>query len=251
MSEILIVEDDPSIVRLLDAILHRGGYLRVSAGTMQSAQAILAGGGIDAVLLDLGLPDRDGLELIAAIRHQSSVPIIAVTARQDVTNKIAALDLGADDYVTKPFDGDELLARLRSALRRTGDVTPANRLLSFGPLNMDVARHQLLCRGEPVRLTPREFVLLRLLIEADGRIVTHTALLETVWGMAHVNDVDYLRVAIRALRLKLEVDPAQPCLIRNEPGIGYRLFACYAAAQREHMADEAMSNLKSRKFDQP
>ena len=223
MSRILIVEDDPSIVRLLTALLHRGGYASVSVATMVAAQSRLADGGIDAILLDLGLPDRDGLELIAAVRPRSSVPIIAVTARQDVTNKIAALDLGADDYVTKPFDGDELLARLRSALRRTGALKPVDSTICFGPLTMDVARHHLLCRDQPIGLTPREFALLRLLIEADGRILTHATLLETVWGKAHVHDVDYLRVAIRALRLKLELDPAQPTLIRNEPGIGYRL----------------------------
>lgn len=224
MSRVLIVEDDPAIVRLLDAILRRGGHDVVSTGTTRTAQAMLAGNDIDAVLLDLGLPDRDGLELIAAIRPSSTVPIIALTARHDVADKIAALDLGADDYVTKPFDGDELLARLRSALRRTAAAAAqGNHPLVFGPLVMDVARHILLCRGEPVSLTPREFALLRVLINAGGRILTHAFLLEQVWGKAHVNDVDYLRVAIRALRLKLEVDPAQPGLIRNEPGIGYRL----------------------------
>lgn len=228
MSRILIVEDDAAIVRLLEAIVRRGGHDVASTGTTRAAQAMVAGGGIDALLLDLGLPDRDGLELIAAIRATSALPIIVVTARHDVADKIAALDLGADDYVTKPFDGDELLARLRSALRRSGGrsgggAAQGDRPLHFGPLVMDVARHGLLCRGEPVSLTPREFALLRALIEADGRILTHAALLEQVWGKAHVADVDYLRVAIRALRLKLESDPARPLLIRNEPGIGYRL----------------------------
>jgi two-component system KDP operon response regulator KdpE len=224
MSRILVVEDDPAIVRLLDAILRRGGHDVVTAATTRAAEAALTNRGIDAVLLDLGLPDRDGLEFIAAVRLFTSVPIIAVTARHDVADKIAALDLGADDYVTKPFDGDELLARLRSALRRTGAASPtARQILSCGPLKMDIDRHELSCRGELVSLTPREFSLLRVLIDADGRIVTHASLLEQVWGKAHINDVDYLRVAIRALRLKLESEPANPQLIRNEPGIGYRL----------------------------
>lgn len=224
MSRILIVEDEPAITRLLEAVLRRGGYDVQTAATARAGQAALAHGGIDAMLVDLGLPDRDGLELIETIRRTSAIPLIAVTARHDVADKIAALDLGADDYVTKPFDGDELLARLRSALRRTSASAPAaDRTLAFGPLMMDVARHLLECRGQPISLTPREFSLLQALIEADGRILTHAALLERVWGRAHVDDVDYLRVAVRSLRLKLEEAPAEPLLIRNEPGIGYRL----------------------------
>ncbi|WP_068076313.1 response regulator transcription factor [Novosphingobium lentum] len=223
MNRILAVDDEPAILRLLGAVLGRGGYDVVPASDAAAAMAALARGGIDAIVLDLGLPDRDGLEVIAAVRASSQVPIIVVTARSDVAEKIAALDLGADDYVTKPFDGDELLARLRSALRRARPDGRSAEQLVHGPLRIDFARHVLTRDNAPVALTPREFAVMGALIEAGGRIVTHAALLEKVWGKAHVHDVDYLRVVVRALRLKLEADPAHPDLIRNEPGIGYRL----------------------------
>ncbi|MFO1260518.1 MAG: response regulator transcription factor [Sphingomonadaceae bacterium] len=224
MTHILVVDDEPAIRRLLSGVLERGGYQVELADTVRAALRIVEQGQVGAVLLDLGLPDRDGLEAIAAIRAKHSLPIIVVTARDDTAEKITALDLGADDYVTKPFDSDELLARLRSALRRAGLAAEAVEVLSFGPLTLDRTRHEATCRGEPVTLTPREFAVLEALMEAGGRILTHTALLERVWGKAHRDDIDYLRVVIRALRVKLEVDPAQPTLIRNEPGIGYRLI---------------------------
>ncbi|HEX7710173.1 MAG TPA: response regulator transcription factor [Sphingomonadaceae bacterium] len=224
MSRVLAVDDEPAIRRLLAAILTRGGHEAATAANAREALALLARGGIDAVLLDLGLPDRDGIELVGAIRAESQVPIIVVTARSDVSEKIAALDLGADDYVTKPFDADELLARLRSALRRAesnGEARPES--VEFGPIAIDRARHEARLNGAPVALTPKEFAVLETLTEAGGRVLTHAAILERVWGKAHVADVDYLRVAIRALRLKLEADPSAPRLIRNEPAIGYRL----------------------------
>jgi len=223
MSRILIAEDEPAIRRLLGAILTRAGHAPVFAENGREALAVVERGGIDAVLLDLGLPDRDGLEVLSAIRSRHALPILVVTARGDTTEKIAALDLGADDYVTKPFDGDELLARLRSALRRAGHAQQADTPVSFGPVMLDAGRHEVTCRGASVSLTPREFAVLQALVEAGGRVLTHAALLERVWGKAHIDDVDYLRVVVRALRLKLELDPSQPALIRNEPGIGYRL----------------------------
>jgi len=224
MSRVLTVDDEPAILRLLAAILARGGHEAIQAATGREALALLGRGGIDAVLLDLGLPDRDGIELVGAIRAGSPVPIIVVTARSDVAEKIAALDLGADDYVTKPFDADELLARLRSALRRAeaaGTVRPE--AIEFGPIAVNRGRHQATLYGRPVALTPKEFAVLEALAEAGGRVLTHAAILERVWGKAHLADVDYLRVVIRALRLKLEQDPSAPKLIRNEPAIGYRL----------------------------
>lgn len=223
MNTILVAEDEPAIRRLLATILTRGGYEPVFAQNGREAMGAVERGGIAALLLDLGLPDRDGLEVLSAIRARHDLPILVVTARGETAEKIAALDLGADDYVTKPFDGDELLARLRSALRRAGQARPADAPILFGPVALDSARHEVTCRGTPISLTPREFAVLQALVEAGGRVLTHAALLERVWGKAHVEDVDYLRVVVRALRLKLELDPAQPALIRNEPGIGYRL----------------------------
>jgi two-component system KDP operon response regulator KdpE len=220
MSLVLAVDDEPAILRLLSAVLTRGGYEIATAADAKNALAQVERA--DAVILDLGLPDRDGLELIAAIRAKSAVPIIVLTSRHDVADKITALDLGADDYVTKPFDGGELLARLRSALRRTGGAGATDRI-EHGPIVMDIARHEVSHDGRAVALTPREFAVLQALIEAQGRVLTHRALLERVWGKAHGEDVEYLRVVIRALRLKLEVDPSAPALIRNEPAIGYRL----------------------------
>lgn len=225
MKRVLAVDDEPAILRLLGAVLARGGFEAVTAATAHEALAEIARGRIDAVLLDLGLPDRDGLEIIAAIRARSALPVLVLTARDETAEKITALDLGADDYVTKPFDGDELLARLRSALRRAGAIEGGGGggALTHGPITMDIARHAVTCHGQPVALTPREFAVLEALIGAGGRILTHAALLERVWGKAHVGDVEYLRVVVRALRLKIEVDPSDPRILRNEPGIGYRL----------------------------
>jgi two-component system KDP operon response regulator KdpE len=225
MSCVLIVDDEPAIRRLLEAILSRAGYEVIAAEDAEGALAALASGGIDLALLDLGLPDKDGLEVIAAVRHMNStIPIIVLTARHDTAEKIAALDLGADDYVTKPFDGDELQARLRSAMRRAGAAfNDGGEQLEFGSITMDLARHEVRRDGSLVSLTPREFAVLKALLEASGRILTHATMLEKVWGKAHVEDTDYLRVVIRALRVKLEVDPSEPRLIRNEPGIGYKL----------------------------
>lgn len=222
MNRVLLVDDEPAILRLLGAVLARGGYETVSAPTASAALAQLRHGGLAAAVLDLGLPDRDGLELIPMLRG-AGVPVIVLSARDDVAEKVAALDLGASDYVTKPFDGEELLARLRVALRQAGTVA-AHEVLSYGPIRIDTARHEASVDGRLLPLPPKEFAVLQALVEAGGRILTHAALLEKVWGRAHVEDVEYLRVAIRALRLKIEADPAHPRLIRNEPGIGYRLM---------------------------
>lgn len=222
MSRILCIEDERAIRRLLEVVLIADGHEVLCAGTAREALSMLHDGSIDAVLLDLGLPDRDGLEMIPAIRAVVAAPVIVVSARSDVTEKVAALDLGAADYVTKPFDGEELRARVRAALRGPA-LTSADDRLCHGPVTIDLGRHRAEVSGRPVSLTPKEFALLTALVRANGRIVTHAALLERIWGKAHVDDVEYLRVAVRALRLKMEVDPANPTLIRNEPGIGYRL----------------------------
>lgn len=223
MTQVLAVDDDAAIRRLLGAVLQRGKFDMVPAANAQEALRCLDKGSIEAVVLDLGLPDRDGLELIAAIRERLMIPIVVLSARSESTEKIAALDLGADDYVTKPFDADELLARLRSALRRAAPAA-LSEVISFGVVSIDVARHVVKVDGRDVALTPREFDVLTALTRAEGRILTHTALLEEVWGKAHRNDVEYLRVVIRALRLKIEANPSEPQIIRNEPGIGYRVL---------------------------
>jgi len=228
MSLILCVDDEPAILRLLEVVLKRDGHTALPAADARAALSALANPAIAAVLLDLGLPDRDGLELLGAIRAVSCAPVIVVSARGEVGEKVAALDLGAADYVTKPFDGDELLARLRAALRAAGPggghTGPAgDGAIVHGPIRIDAARHTAEIAGRALALTPREFAVLSVLAEAGGRILTHSTILEAVWGKAHRDDVEYLRVVIRALRLKLEDDPAQPRMIRNEPGIGYRL----------------------------
>ena len=222
MSRVLCIDDEPAILRLLAVVLEHDGHEAISAASGREAMAMLARGGIDAVLLDLGLPDRDGLELIASIRSQSAIPVIVVSARGDIAEKVAALDLGAADYVTKPFDGEELRARLRVALRN-GRASQKGGELVHGPIRMIPDRHEAEIAGQPVALTPKEYAVLQALVEAGGRIMTHATLLELVWGKAHRNDVEYLRVAVRALRLKIEADPSQPTIIRNEPGIGYQL----------------------------
>lgn len=223
MSHILVVDDELAIRRLVATILARGGHEAVAAASAAEALAIASRKAPDAAIIDLGLPDRDGLELVAALREQGGFPILVLSARTEVSDKIAALNLGADDYVTKPFDGDELLARLRSALRRSGAGTLAGSAITHGPITIDRDHRRTTVGEREISLTPREFDVLEMLVAAGGRVLTHRQLLEKVWGKAHAGDVEYLRVVIRALRLKIEENPSQPSLIRNEPGIGYRL----------------------------
>lgn len=219
---VLLVDDEPHVRRLLSAIVTRGGFVPAEAATGREALAAIEAGGVDAVLLDLGLPDRDGLEVLTALRAFGPVPVLVVSARDATTEKVAALDLGAEDYLTKPFDGDELLARLRAALRRRPDAP--NTAVRAGDVAIDLDRRLVTRAGEEVRLPPKEWALLAALARHPGRVVTHAQLLRAIWGPAHENDVEYLRVAARGLRLKLEAEPSRPRLLRNEPGIGYRLI---------------------------
>lgn len=216
---VLIVDDEPGIRRLVSVVLGRGGFVAHEAADARSA-LLLAERGPDAAVVDLGLPDRDGLELVAAFAARG-LPTLVLSARQDTADKVAALDLGADDYITKPFDGDELLARVRAMLRRAGRREDG--ALTHGSFRIDPAFHRATLDGRALDLTPREFALLSALVAGSGRVLTHKALLEQVWGAAHAGDLEYLRVAVRALRRKTEANPSMPALILNVPGIGYRI----------------------------
>lgn len=221
---ILIVDDEPAIRRLVRGAVERAGYAVEEAATAAQALSAARHQHCALVLLDLGLPDRDGLELVPLLKALGC-SIIVLTARGAIDEKVAALDLGADDYVVKPFDTNELLARTRTALRHRSNGTEPSGVISIGHISLDVLAHKVLRNGIDVRLTRREFAVLTELARHPGRVITHTHLLRSVWGEAHVTDVEYLRVAMRGLRLKLEDNPAMPTLLRNEPGVGYRLEA--------------------------
>lgn len=222
MPLILIVDDDMAIRRLMRGALERAGYGVAEAANACSALTQARHERCELVLLDLGLPDRDGLELVPLLKsmHRS---VIVLTARDMTTEKVAALDLGADDYVVKPFDTEELLARIRTTLRHRNDQPTVDGVLVTGALRIDVASHKVSFEGKEVRLTRKEFALLSELSRYPERVITHLQLLRAVWGEAHIDDVEYLRVAVRGLRLKLEQNPGDPQLIQNEPGVGYRL----------------------------
>ena len=218
---ILIVDDEMPIRRLLRVSAERSGFSIEEAATAAAALGSLDRSKPRLVLLDLGLPDRDGLELIGPFRDKG-VPIIVLTARDGSSEKVAALDLGADDYVTKPFDSEELLARIRSCLRRADRSAGVTRKITVGQIEVDLDAHSVRRSGAEAKLTPKEFSLLAELAAHPGKVLTHTYLLREVWGPAHTDNVEYLRVTVRSLRKKLEDDPSVPTLILNEPGIGYR-----------------------------
>jgi two-component system KDP operon response regulator KdpE len=221
--DVLIIDDEPAIRRLLIGALDRAGIAHVEAAT--AAEALRIAGAAPAplvALLDLGLPDRDGLEVVPQLAALG-LSVIVLTARDATEEKVAALDLGADDFVTKPFDSEELLARIRSALRRKAGPLSTSARREFADGHIDRDSHEVTIRGERADLTPREFDLLWTLADHPGRVVTHERLLELVWGSAHRHDLNYLRVAVRSLRRKLECNPGEPQLIINEPGVGYRV----------------------------
>lgn len=219
---LLVVDDEPPIRRLLSTGLMRAGYQVVEAGTAREALVSVQIDKPDAVLLDLGLPDRDGLELVPLIKAAGAA-LLVVSAREATEQKVAALDLGADDYVTKPFDTEEVLARVRTALRHRLSVETEAPIVQIGDIEIDLARRLVRRSGEEVHLTPKEFGFLAELAKHPGRVVTHLHLLRTVWGPGHEQDVEYLRVAARGVRRKLEGDAIGSSIIRNEPGVGYRL----------------------------
>ena len=219
--KIVIVDDEPAIRRLLRAAIERAGYAVVEVGSAKEALSAVSIDRPDAVLLDLGLPDREGLELVPVI-VKSGAAVVVISAREATQEKIAALDLGADDYVTKPFDTDEVLARLRRVLRQrvTSNGQPT---LQIDGLEIDLLARRVRRAGQDVHLTPKEYAVLAELAKHPGRVLTHTHLLRAVWGPAHEQDVEYLRVVARELRKKIETDPSRPQIIKTEPAIGYRL----------------------------
>lgn len=220
--KILVVDDETAIRRLLRSAFQRDGYVVIEAADAREALAAIDIDKPDAVLLDLGLPDRDGLELVPIIKAKGS-SLIVVSAREATREKVSALDLGADDYVTKPFDTEEVLARVRTALRQRLRIGNEEPILSLGSVVIDLGTRTVTRYGEEVHLRPKEYGFLAELARQQGKVVTHANLLRTVWGPAHEQDLEYLRVAARGLRKKLEDDPSQPRLIRNEPAVGYRL----------------------------
>jgi two-component system KDP operon response regulator KdpE len=222
-AKILVVDDEPAIRRLLQATLEHAGYRVAAAGTGREALSLIDIEKPDLVLLDLGLPDRDGLGLLPLIQASGGTRAIVVSAREAVDDIIAALDLGAIDYVTKPFDTAELLARIRAALRQQLASQAERRQVQAGDLCIDLLDRRVLRSGSPVHLTPKEYGVLAELARHPGRVITHGQLLRTVWGPAQAEHVEYLRIAVRGLRQKIEPDPARPRLVINEPGVGYRL----------------------------
>jgi two-component system KDP operon response regulator KdpE len=228
---ILIVDDEAAIRRLLHAALVRHGYRVVEAEDARSALSALHIDHPDAVLLDLGLPDRDGLELVAHLKSAGTA-VVVVSARDATDQKVAALDLGADDYVTKPFDTEEVAARIRTALRHRLSVGVDAPIVQVGNIEIDLLGRLVKRDGIEVHLTPKEYGFLAELAKQAGKVATHAQLLRSVWGAGHENDVEYLRVAARGLRKKLDEGPSAPSIIRNEPGVGYRLIVASALADR-------------------
>jgi two-component system KDP operon response regulator KdpE len=220
---VLVVDDEAPIRRLLRLALERGSYHVVEADSGKAALAMIAAEDPAIVLLDLGLPDLDGLELIPLIRKKSQATILIVSARDATDEKVTALDLGAADYVTKPFDTQELLARVRAALRHRIIADGGQSAITVAGLTIDLLAHRIIRDGTEIHLTPKEFIAITELARVPGRVITHHQLLRAIWSNDYERHVEYLRVLIRSLRQKVEIDPARPALIVNELGIGYRL----------------------------
>lgn len=221
---VLIVDDEPPIRRFLKTALSAQAYRVEEAGDGETALEFLKRNPVDLMVLDLGLPGMDGLEVLRRLRGQgAAMPVIILSSRDDEAGKVAALDLGADDYVSKPFGIEELSARIRAALRHRLQQDGEKPLFRSGDLAVDLVRRVVTVRGAEVKLTPREYDLLRLLIAHAGKVLTHKFILKEVWGGE--TDVQYLRIYIRTLRQKLEADPEQPQMILTEQGVGYRLRA--------------------------
>ena len=222
---VLLIEDEPQMRRFLRTALGANDYRLVEAATAKEGLAQAAARNPDVILLDLGLPDRDGLEVAKELREWSATPIIVLSARGREQDKVAALDFGADDYLTKPFGVEELLARIRVALRHAAmpPGTAPEPIFESGHLKVDLPARRVWRAGEEVHLTPTEYKLLAVMVRNAGKVLTHRQLLKEVWGINYVNQAHYVRVYVAQLRQKVEADPARPRLLLTEPGIGYRL----------------------------
>ncbi|KPF99697.1 response regulator transcription factor [Rhodopseudomonas palustris] len=222
-SRVLVVDDEPAILRFLKPALEANNYDVAHAATVAEAIKRIAADAPDIVLLDLGLADGDGKEVIRQVRAWSDLPILVLSAREREAEKIESLDLGADDYVNKPFNTGELMARMRAALRHRMQRKSEPVTLAVGGIEIDVLRHRVTRGGAEIKLTPKEFELLAFLVRHAGRVVTHRQILAAVWGPAHTSDTQYLRVYIGQLRQKIEARADDPQIILTEPGIGYRI----------------------------
>lgn len=219
---VLVIDDDHSLLRALDIGLRANGMTVSAADTGHTALRAFTNDVPDLVLLDLGLPAPSGMEVLSSLRQWSQVPVIVLSARHETRQKIAALDAGADDYLTKPFGIDELLARMRAVLRRQAPSAPGG-VIAVGPLTIDLTRSHVERDGQRVHLTPREWAVLATLARADGRLVTQQELIQAVWGPNAFTDTDNVRAVVARLRRKLEPGPGAPAYLVTEPGIGYRL----------------------------
>jgi two-component system KDP operon response regulator KdpE len=222
---VLVVDDEPQIQRFLRPALIACGYDVLMAGTGREALRLIASAAPDVIVLDLGLPDMDGKEVLREARGFSKIPVIVLSARDREAEKIMALDAGAEDYVEKPFGIGELMARLRVALRHASKPGAEITHVHCNGLVIDLDKRLVTRNGMQVKLTPKEYDLLAILARHAGRVVTHRQILASIWGPAHADDTQYLRVFVGQLRAKIEVDPATPTLIQTEPGIGYRLIS--------------------------
>ncbi|HSR64792.1 MAG TPA: response regulator transcription factor [Xanthomonadaceae bacterium] len=221
-ARVLVIDDEPQIRRFLEISLRAQGYRVALAETGEEGLALLATGGADLLILDLGLPDRDGRALLLQLREWSSIPVIVLTVRGDESEKVAVLDAGANDYVTKPFGVQELMARVRALLRTRALPENAEPVHDDGRLRVDLARREVLLDGEPLTLSRKEYALLALLVRHAGRVVTQPQLLREVWGPSHQADTHYLRILVAKLRQKLGDEASSPRWIVTEPGVGLR-----------------------------
>jgi two-component system KDP operon response regulator KdpE len=222
-ARILVVDDEPQIRKFLRLGLEGHGYAVLEAASAEAALRLAVAEQPELVVLDLGLPDREGFDVLSALREWSRVPVFVLSVRNREGEKVRAFDLGADDYVVKPFGMPELLARIKAALRRSIEVESPEPIFRVGGLEVDLGRRIVRVESAEVRLSPKQYRLLQVLVSNAGKVVTHRQLLNDVWGAAHRDDIQYLRVFVRKLRRRIEADPARPRYLLTELGVGYRL----------------------------